>query len=84
MKPTAKDLKQAGPIRLGCNHCDRDDYDGVKLLPGGWSDISKRQSLAESLATYDDGDLFMPPDYSVLDWETHVGICPECQLAGHH
>ncbi len=81
-KPTAKELakhKRDGPIRLSCSKCFRDDFDGVKLFPGGWLGIEEVQSLEASLTTYEDGET-EPPGYSVFDWETHSGLCPECQL----
>ena len=69
--------KTYGPIRLGCSTCDREDYDGVHLLPGGWEGIYEVQSLRDSLSVYDD-DEDAPRGYSSLDWYTHMGTCPEC------
>jgi hypothetical protein len=85
--PTQSDLdkfvREHGPYRLGCSGgCTRDDFDGVKELPSDWQDIGEVQSLKNSLTTYeteDDGD--PPPGYSVMDWETHRGICPDCAAA---
>ena len=57
--------------------CDRDDYDGVWRLPKDWADVSKEQTLAESLKGVAEGD----SSRSVFDWHTHTGYCPECQQA---
>lgn len=76
----AEFIRLLGRYRLACNKCDREDFDGVKVLPTDWEDISECQSLAAALSTYDDeGDPDPPPGYSVLDWWTHLGTCPECR-----
>ncbi len=85
--PLAKDAEVAehiekhGPIRLGCRNCFREDMDGIRLFPGDWEDIGEAQSLRDSLSTYDGNDYDdpPPPGYSVLDWWTHLGNCPECR-----
>jgi hypothetical protein len=63
-------------IRLACRFCDRDDYDGVAEVPRAWFDVFEVQSYAESIrpVEVDDPD----PSRSVLDWYTHLGVCPEC------
>lgn len=71
------DPKQdTGRIRLGCYSCDRNDFDGVDELPGDWSDIIPVQFWEESIrpvdADSDDGR-------SALDWQTHLGTCPDCE-----
>lgn len=63
------------PIRLACLYCDRDDYDGVDELPADWHDIHDVQTYEQSLRPAN------LPDTSVLDWFTHVGVCPDCQDA---
>lgn len=79
--PTPKQVQKYrtkhGPYRLACQGCDRDDFDGVKRLPKGWDYIRRVQSLKESLTTYDRDEY--PKGYSVLDWYTHMGICPDCR-----
>ena len=62
-------------IRLGCLYCDRTDYDGVNELPAGWEDIHEIQSVEEAYRPVTEEE----PQRSVLDWETHLGVCPECQ-----
>ena len=62
-------------IRLACNQCDRDDFDGVSKLPHDWEDVTEVQSLKESRTQVDDNDRMLSP----LDWYTHVGTCPDCQ-----
>lgn len=58
-------------IRLGCNHCDRQDFDGIQRVEDaqqlGWTDIQFVPSSA-----------WIDPD-SGFNWETHIGICPDCQ-----
>ncbi len=84
-KPTQAELdefiRKNGPYRLGCSGgCFRDDFDGVKELPADWKDIFEVRTLADALTTYeDDEDGDPPPGYSVMDWETHRGLCPNCQ-----
>lgn len=77
----AEFIRDHGAIRLGCaGGCLRDDCDGIREIPPGWTDITEHQSLKDALSTYDDpGDPEPPKGYSVLDWETHFGICPDCQ-----
>ena len=80
-KPTAAELQEWAdkPIRLACVDCDRDDCDGVAEIPAGWVDVSEVSSLAEALTTYEEGDGEPPEGYSVLDWYTHLGWCPDCR-----
>ena len=65
----------SGLIRLGCVHCDRDDFDGVDQLPDDWDDIGEVRSFEESMREVDADDMTR----SVFDWQTHLGICPECR-----
>lgn len=62
-------------IRLGCLQCNRDDHDGITVIPTDWSDVERIQTYDESIAEPDPDD----PLASVLDWETHLGVCPDCQ-----
>ena len=64
-----------GKIRLGCMHCDRSDCDGIDSLPDDWDDIDEVRSYEEATREVDIHDL----SRTVLDWETHLGVCPECQ-----
>jgi hypothetical protein len=57
--------------------CDREDFDGVHRIPEAWIDVHQHQSLAESLATTEKSDR----PRSALEWYTHLGQCPKCQLA---
>ena len=63
-----------GKIRLGCCYCDRSDFDGVDALPEDWDDIDEVRSLEESMRPVAIDD----DTRSVLDWQTHLGVCPEC------
>lgn len=61
-------------IRLGCAYCDRDDFDGVSELPKDWLDVQAIQSWEDSVRPVAADDM----QRSVHDWQTHLGICPEC------
>ncbi len=37
-------------IHLGCLHCDRDDFDGVLMLPDDWHGIHALQAWEQSSA----------------------------------
>ena len=65
-----------GPIRLGCFYCDREDCDGISEIPDDWTDVQEVQSLTESLRPVALDEL---GNRSVLDWQTHLGVCPECR-----
>jgi hypothetical protein len=70
-------------IRLACAFCDREDCDGIteeelaEKVAQGWMDIAQRQTYEESVKVYDDS-ADAPLGYSVFDWWTHVGYCPDC------
>lgn len=49
-------------IRLACEHCFRDDCDGVLGIPPGWEDVH-----AASVDADDD-----------WSWWTHLGTCTAC------
>jgi hypothetical protein len=66
-----------GRIRLACRFCDSDEFDFVEILPSDWFAVEEVQSFEASVQqitrTVD--------DRSVIDWFTHLGICPECYEA---
>ena len=72
-------------IRLACSVCFRDDMDGITraeltaAIEDGWRDVDKVQSYEDSIKVHDDPDE-APPGYSVFDWYTHIGLCPECAV----
>jgi hypothetical protein len=72
----AASAADAGQIRLGCLHCDRDDFDGVNELPQDWTHVApvQRWELAIRPVEAKSGD-----GRSIFDWQTHLGICPDCQ-----
>lgn len=52
-------------IRLACEHCDREDFDGTTLAQAtasGWTDIEAAPAGLDS----------------VIDWWSHLGTCPDC------
>lgn len=59
-------------IRLGCLFCDRNDCDGIEVIPTSWFSVEEVQELAASLKEAGDAD-------DVSSWQTHLGVCPECQ-----
>ena len=61
-------------IRLGCHRCDRDDYDGVSVIPSDWRDGHQIQSLEAARTELHVGDQGNP-----FGWQTHLGTCPDCQ-----
>ena len=63
-----------GKIRLGCAHCDREDFDGIDSIPEDWSEITELQSYEEATRPIQFSGTGSP-----LNWETHMGICPDCQ-----
>ena len=65
----------SGQIRLGCILCYRDDFDEIDELPTDWEDIDEVQSYEASIQEVQADD----PNGDVTFWETHVGICPDCQ-----
>lgn len=65
----------SGKIRLGCSCCDREDFDGIDELPSDWTDIHEVRSFEEATREVDLDD----QSRSVFDWQTHLGVCPECQ-----
>ena len=65
----------AGHIRLGCISCDRTDYDCVDVLPSDWDFIDYVQPYENSVLPKGFSDL---PNESCLDWQTHLGLCPDC------
>ena len=70
-------------IRLGCTWCDRTDYDMItdveleNAIQDGWSDVVRIQFFQEACKTYQVPEQ-EPVDFCVLDWETHLGTCPDC------
>jgi hypothetical protein len=68
-------------VRLRCDECGK-EHDGISqvelsaLIADGWQDVQEVQDYVASCRTYLDGR--EPPGYSALDWETHLGTCPEC------
>lgn len=74
-------------IRLACDTCFRDDMDGITraelmaAIKSGWNHIRRVQSYEDSIKVYDD-PAETPEGYSVLDWYTHNGQCPECRDEG--
>ena len=66
-----------GQIRLACNECDRNDFDGINQLPADWEDIEEVQSLEQSRQEVDINDQSRSP----LEWYTHLGTCPDCQAS---
>lgn len=63
--------------RLECaTMCGR-QIDNVRRIPKGWQGVERVRSLRESrrLKPRPDED---EGDFSLLDWNTHTGYCPDC------
>lgn len=76
-----KKLEPNQTVRLTCYECDI-AYDFITEeelaeLKKTWGHISEVQSFEKACKTYDKRE-DEPPGYSVLDWYTHLGVCPEC------
>jgi hypothetical protein len=71
------------PVRLACISCERDDCDGITedelawKVANGWAGVSREQTWKESATAYKNPE-DAPPGYSVFDWWTHLGYCPDC------
>lgn len=63
-------------IRLACRMCDRDDFDQVAAVPLSWFDVQEVQTYEAALQRVDPNH--PAESVSVLDWFTHLGVCPEC------
>ena len=68
-----------GKIRLACMFCDREDFDGVDAVPADWFSVDEAQTYEASVRTIDMNH--SDNRESVLDWFTHLGVCPECYEA---
>ena len=68
-------------IRLGCSECDCTDKDFItaaelEQCPAeGWTEITEVQSYEQACREIEPAET---PGASVLDWQTHLGICPDC------
>jgi hypothetical protein len=56
-------------------HCDRSDYDRVDAFPKDWEEVEEVRSFEEATREVAIDD----QTRSVFDWQTHLGVCPECQ-----
>ncbi len=71
-------------IRLACDACDRQDFDGIteaelaECEAQGWTGITEMQSYEQSMQTYDRPE-DAPPGFDVTAWWTHLSTCPDCQ-----
>lgn len=59
-------------IWLGCLFCDRNDCDGVEMIPASWFSVEEVQELEASLEE-------AGAQGEVAYWQTHWGVCPKCQ-----
>lgn len=63
-------------IRIECRICDSQHdctHTLAQLHAAGWKEIGCVRSYADAIRPAND-----EPDNSVLDWQTHLGLCPEC------
>lgn len=67
-----------GRIRLGCHFCDA-ELDGIDYIPAEWTEVEEIRSFEQAIEPIPDGQDRNKYGDTVVDWETHVGVCPECQ-----
>jgi len=67
-----------GRIRLGCHYCDA-ELDGINFVPPGWTEVEEIRSYERAIEPIPEGRDRNKYGDTVVDWETHVGVCPECQ-----
>jgi len=66
-----------GRIRLGCHYCDV-ALDGIDCVPPGWTEVEEIRSYERAIEPVPDGQDRNKYGDTVVDWETHLGVCPEC------
>lgn len=76
--------KTKNRIRLACESCDREDFDGIDAIPDDWEDVTEVQSYEDSIAPLPERGVEWPPQTDGRQrfdgqWWTHLGTCPECQ-----
>jgi hypothetical protein len=62
-------------IRLACQYCDTQEFDGIAEVPPDWVDVMEVQSYEASREEIPADDMMRSP----FEWYTHLGVCPECQ-----
>lgn len=67
-----------GRIRLGCHYCDA-ALDGIDDVPPRWAEVEEIRSYNRAIEPVPDGHDRNKYGDTIVDWETHVGVCPECQ-----
>ena len=67
-----------GRIRLGCYYCDA-ELDGIDSVPPGWTEVEEIRSYEQAIEPVPDGQARNKYGDTVVDWETHVGVCPDCR-----
>ena len=67
--------------RLTCRVCDRDDWDSLIPNADGTFQVDptvKEMRTAATRAGWRDIERWAYPSVSIFDWQTHIGVCPEC------
>lgn len=72
------DWAKKGEIRLECCTCD-EQYDEIADFPPDWTEIERVRSFGQSTEEIPDGEDVNKYGDSVMDWQTHFGVCPECR-----
>jgi len=74
-KPNRETTKAAKlKFRLGCIHCDRNDFDGIEQIPTDWQTVFPVQLWETSVKPFE----LSRQTSSIFAWETHLGVCPAC------
>lgn len=67
-----------GKIRLECRFCDT-QHDEIAGIPPDWISVEKVRSWERATEPVDPFQQYNKYGDTVLDWQTHFGICPECR-----
>ena len=67
-----------GRIRLSCHYCGI-ELDGINCVPPEWTEVEEIRSYEQAIEPIPDGQDRNKYGDTLVDWETHMGVCPECQ-----
>jgi hypothetical protein len=81
-------------VRLACIQCDTEQCDGITpeqlqqlIDTGQWQNVHQVQSYEQATRPIHPKEVQLVgscgwSEPSVLDWYTHLGLCPDCQQPG--
>jgi len=53
--------------------------DGIDYVPAEWTEVEEIRSYERAIEPIPYGQDRNKYGDTIVDWETHVGVCPECQ-----